>query len=566
MWFFQWGAGPTPTDEDLFEEIQAPFSLQSADVIEPSLVDTLSQLWRPLTTKGEIQEEEWYRSLLQETTFDSVDVGNLITTIKRTGVSEYQKAGVYKIGCHMLDSKVLEHVAKQIDVSNVYPDHIMKLRKRQLVVITPECTDLLQLHCLELSDNSIGTVEVILNSAFTGGELQVVHDGQESKQIVKPYDWVSVHTDVSCFINPVTSGTRVSLTYDITIFNKPILAVTSYSGDRYKDYKALQKKLLDGFRMDYSRNVPKLIALAKELRPELVGYRTLILNAHKLNPVAVKEIAHLTEQSGLLKRLFFNKKLDIRPTHLALHREEEEGIKRNHIKNERGKGYLGTLVVLLGGHCQGGDVHFSREGADPGWINNWRSCYAYAAGTTHKLKPIIRGTRVSLHYDIYDAGSSIPLHDPFASTATGFSEVITRTIPSYSVSCKVMEAMDAELATTDSVVITLQYAYQDSMQKELLHGGDRALYDILTSTPCAHEVHFVVVTLKYRVDPDTREKVLDSGTYRDCSSIGMVPSGSYENVKFVVPTKLTSQHRVEGNADILGPYFVKGLCVRKRGL
>ena len=60
----------------------------------------------------------------------------------------------------------------------------------------------------------IGTLAVILNSEYRGGELEVTHNGH-TEVVTGPYSWVAMYGDCLHKINPVTSGTRVSLIYDI---------------------------------------------------------------------------------------------------------------------------------------------------------------------------------------------------------------------------------------------------------------------------------------------------------------------------------------------------------------
>ena len=63
-------------------------------------------------------------------------------------------------------------------------------------------------------EEHIGTLVLILNSEYTGGELEVTH-GDRTVVVTGPYSWVAMYGDCLHKINPVTSGTRVSLIYDI---------------------------------------------------------------------------------------------------------------------------------------------------------------------------------------------------------------------------------------------------------------------------------------------------------------------------------------------------------------
>jgi hypothetical protein len=63
-------------------------------------------------------------------------------------------------------------------------------------------------------DGHIGTLVLILNSEYTGGELEITHNGQ-TEVVTGPYSWVAMYGDCLHKINPVTSGTRVSLIFDV---------------------------------------------------------------------------------------------------------------------------------------------------------------------------------------------------------------------------------------------------------------------------------------------------------------------------------------------------------------
>jgi hypothetical protein len=60
----------------------------------------------------------------------------------------------------------------------------------------------------------MGTVVVILNAEYTGGELEMTH-GRRSEVVTGPNNWVAMYGDCLHKIHPVTSGTRVSLIYDV---------------------------------------------------------------------------------------------------------------------------------------------------------------------------------------------------------------------------------------------------------------------------------------------------------------------------------------------------------------
>jgi len=63
-------------------------------------------------------------------------------------------------------------------------------------------------------ENHIGTLVQILDSKFTGGDL-VVRQNDKEVSISKPGEWIAMYGDALHRIEPVTSGTRVALIFDL---------------------------------------------------------------------------------------------------------------------------------------------------------------------------------------------------------------------------------------------------------------------------------------------------------------------------------------------------------------
>ena len=125
--------------EDSFEEIQEPFSLQVADSASQPLANTLNQLWRPLTTSGTVQRRGISKkTLFKATSSYSIDVDDLLTTITRTRSSIFSEPGVYSLSSQLLSQSLLDHFACHIDVPIMFPGQIVELRKKLLLIYTPE--------------------------------------------------------------------------------------------------------------------------------------------------------------------------------------------------------------------------------------------------------------------------------------------------------------------------------------------------------------------------------------------------------------------------------------------
>ena len=548
-------------DDDNWGDVQEPFTVQDVGYVAPPVINTFSQIWRPLIARGEIERTGSSGHVLK-----TFEINAFLESAEKFKAKTLQSPGVHVVSERNISDEFLDTIAKEIDVSSICGGRVVKLNARKLVAYSSECTNICQLHMSKRHPYSLCTVDVILNSAYTGGEIQAVYNGQVVDLNGAPGTWVAVHVDVPCLINPVTSGQRVSLIYDV--FAEMQIGPYELAVAATYEYSKWDQRIFGDLPLSSEASMPTLIRAAENLRPDLVGMRHLIMDASVLNTTSLKEIAQFTNQNkrrGPLRRLFPTRKLDIRPTHLVIHRTEASGGQcTSHVGNERGKGYLGTLVIVVGPPFEGGDVHFYREDALDRWVQNIHRCYAYAAGTTQKLKPIIRGTRITLHFDVYDAGSIIPIHNPFASTCVEGTKILTRVTASATINKKVLSAMQAQLAEANTtVIITLQDTYHLGVQRETLQGGDRALYDILSSH-ATMQVDFVDVVLHYRLDPTLNERILETCSCTFTSGSSKTGSSGTGNTKFIVPTYLTSKHRAEGNSDILGPYFVKGLNVKKK--
>eukprot|EP01032_Pedospumella_encystans_P011447 gene11447-13309_t len=295
-------------------------------------------------------------------------------------------------------------------------------------------------------------------------------------------------------------------------------------------------------------NVDKLSRIAEMLRPDLTGQPVQYIDSCFLNAKSVTDLLYSVDVS----EMFPNKRLDIRPVHLAIQTPTEVESQNN--SQERGKGYLGTLVVVLASFFGGGKVRVScgsEANTIDGGVCHW---YAYRADSTHIVEPVRYGGRVTIEYDIYDAGSKKKIHEPFSTSA---QDVATRARASEFVRAEVQATVKAVLSEADAVVITLQHVYPDGVQLKALKGGDKALYDTLSDPAgSSYEIELVNVTLQYKVDPDTERYVLDSSAYSSCSANASVR----ENL--IISTRLTEQHR--SSLKVGGLYYVWGLRVSQR--
>lgn len=121
------------------------------------------------------------------------------------------------------------------------------------------------------SEKHVGTVHVVLNSPFEGGEVNLTLGGQQASLKVGVLQWIAVHADCTHSIAPVTSGARVSLIYDMyTPHGEPELnnQVLNHLHN-YRDCSTVEPPLLSRRANYIQANVKK--RLPKALDAELDG-------------------------------------------------------------------------------------------------------------------------------------------------------------------------------------------------------------------------------------------------------------------------------------------------------
>ncbi len=107
----------------------------------------------------------------------------------------------------------LQEISDGLDLSSLAPNRKLSLEPYKLVVYQEGGH--FDSHRDTVRDkNHIGTLVLIRNSEYTGGELEVRH-GEHKVIVTGASKWVAMYGDCVHTIHPVTSGTRVSLIFDI---------------------------------------------------------------------------------------------------------------------------------------------------------------------------------------------------------------------------------------------------------------------------------------------------------------------------------------------------------------
>ena len=187
--------------------------------ISSRLARTLKCVWSPFLVRGRLGS---YSNLMlhKSSTMHKLNLAELIAaaTVSPFGrgtesIVDTTFRNSFEVVASRLNLAVLQMISSQIYLRDLAPHLELTLRPYKLVIYKQGGHFDAHRDTVR-GDGHIGTLVVILNSTYTGGELEVTHGGR-TEVVTGPYSWVAMYGDCLHKINPVTSGTRVSLIYDI---------------------------------------------------------------------------------------------------------------------------------------------------------------------------------------------------------------------------------------------------------------------------------------------------------------------------------------------------------------
>jgi hypothetical protein len=191
------------------------------------LMTQLAKLFTPFCVKGKMKFElhgYYVKSdapLFKSSTISSFNIPELVESAKEsafgTGTETLIDPTVrrsWEIPAAELYSPTLQALKRRLSCDSLAPNLRLELRPYKLVVYQ-EGGHFDAHRDTVRGDGHIGTLVLVLNSTYTGGELEVTHNGQTEVMTGGPYSCVAMYGDCLHKINPVTSGTRVSLIFDI---------------------------------------------------------------------------------------------------------------------------------------------------------------------------------------------------------------------------------------------------------------------------------------------------------------------------------------------------------------
>jgi len=198
------------------------FEVEYAAKDPPSdLLRTLSEVWCPFCLTGYINSYAYGSFVLfKSSTFNEINVEELLAHATQSAfghgtetVTDTSVRNSFEIPASELPPICHERFVESVNLMEFAYTQELELRLYKLVIYKEgghfdEHRDTVR------GEGHIGTLVVILNSYYEGGELIISHNGR-TETVTGAYNWVAMYGDCLHKINPVTSGTRVSLIYDI---------------------------------------------------------------------------------------------------------------------------------------------------------------------------------------------------------------------------------------------------------------------------------------------------------------------------------------------------------------
>jgi len=200
-----------------------------------------------------------------------------------------------EISAEKLNSELWEEFnVGQFELHKLAPHMKLELRPYKLVIYR-EGGHFAEHRDSVRGENHIGTLVQILDSEFTGGEL-VVRQNDTEVSISSPGEYIAMFGDALHRIEPVTSGTRVALIFDL--YN--VGAVTERDFFEY-DTEGMMEPAEDDFAREADSDTRDQIYSA--LDKELTKYDEVVICLTHLYPVCQADPACLKGGDALLYQL-----------------------------------------------------------------------------------------------------------------------------------------------------------------------------------------------------------------------------------------------------------------------
>ena len=228
------------------------------------LVNQLQTVWAPFAVCEEFLEDK------DRKLFGADDLNSSLLNIDMSEIADLLSAQIVKsasdgkfieIDPQLLDEFTLRSIGYACHYHKLAPWLNLELRPNSLVIDSVGCATITHANS---SDDFIGTLLVNLNSDYTGGEVNVSYQDRTIK-LKRKKEWTAIHKACTYKINPIQSGRRVDMIFDI------------YSFDTYTTFDAVNFGTIDpAYCMDIHKN--KQDAILSSLRSELSEHNAVVIN------------------------------------------------------------------------------------------------------------------------------------------------------------------------------------------------------------------------------------------------------------------------------------------------
>eukprot|EP01032_Pedospumella_encystans_P022207 gene22207-25164_t len=228
------------------------------------LVNQLHTVWAPFAVSEEFLEDK------DRKLFDADDLNSSLLNIDMSEIADLLSARIVKsasdgkfieIDPQLLDEFTLRSIGYACHYHKLAPWLNLELRPNSLVIDSAGGATITHANS---SDDFIGTLLVNLNSDYTGGEVNVSYQDR-TIELKRKKEWTAIHKACTYKINPILTGHRVDMIFDI------------YSFDTYAAFDAVNFGTIDpAYCMDIHKN--KQDAILSSLRSELSEHNAVVIS------------------------------------------------------------------------------------------------------------------------------------------------------------------------------------------------------------------------------------------------------------------------------------------------
>ena len=286
----------------------------SCDLIfdpQEGIIKSISQLYLPYCISGTIKHcrELLETSFYKDSTFDKPNVDSLLQIAKSSPFGMGKETLIDPNVRKSMEIKAEELNAKALMCfEEAVPMEKLRVGRGSQLTIKPYKLVIYQPgdHFLEHRDtvrapNHIGTLTIILNTKFEGGEFCIKH-GDKVEKYSEPLTYVAMFGDCLHWIEPISSGVRCSMIYDILTTNESHISCDDklHSGIVVRHFCAYTFPILTSPEAHYDPPDVLPSQLVSHIQRLLSIYNSVVIALHHMYPLIQIERNQLKGSDYLL--------------------------------------------------------------------------------------------------------------------------------------------------------------------------------------------------------------------------------------------------------------------------